>query len=519
MVTFGPLRLRTSAMIVTCAAFLLWSSFPELAWWWFTPAAVGLFTFAVQSVAPRHAAWLGAWFGGCFMAAHVTWAYVLGGVAPWLGLVATQVPFYALVGYATARIYQAKWPAKLAAVCTVGGVAGMWVVAEWLKSRVPFGGFGWGRLVFAQPDAPPVWWARVGGASLVSCAVVVTSLALMHALLSRKRRRSVVWCVVAVVVYCAPAALASGALPTVGSLAVAGVQGNAPSLGLGYNRPYKALRDLHIAELEGFATEVSEGGRPRPDLVVLPENGIDVAPLQDQETYDMIQRVVDKLGAPVFVGAVTFDDAGAPKNSTLNWVPGAGPVQVYDKRFLVPFGEYIPLRSVFEKVNSLVRQVTTNFVPGHAPGVLSIDVGDDVRRVGVTTCVEVSSDAMVADVVRGGAQIIVVPSNTAQFGYTAQSGQQLAMSRVRAIEHGRSVVQVATVGRSGLITPRGELMAVSEVGTSATLQSSLPLVDKITMSSTFRVSLEAVLALMGLLALIATFWCRCTGNRPRRPLQ
>ena len=95
-----------------------------------------------------------------------------------------------------------------------------------------------------------------------------------------------------------------------------------------------------------------------------------------------------------------------------------------------------------------------------------------------TICFEVAYDGLMRDSVRaagGDESLLVVQTNNATFGYTDESVQQLAISRIRAMEHGRSVVHVSTVGVSGLITPDGTVHQPSALFTQAVLSGELPL--------------------------------------------
>ena len=114
-----------------------------------------------------------------------------------------------------------------------------------------------------------------------------------------------------------------------------------------------------------------------------------------------------------------------------------------------------------------VDLVARNFVAGHRVGVL--DAGP--ARLGDLICFEVAYDNLVRDTVRAGAQLIVVQTNNATFGYTDESVQQLAMSRVRAVESGRAVVHVSTVGVSALIRPDGSVIQHTQLFRTGVLQT------------------------------------------------
>jgi apolipoprotein N-acyltransferase len=139
------------------------------------------------------------------------------------------------------------------------------------------------------------------------------------------------------------------------------------------------------------------------------------------------------------------------RNVGILWSPTTGPGARYTKRHPVPFAEYMPLRRVAEFVSSDAKLVTQDMVAGHGNGLLR---GGPVL-IGDVICFEVAYDDLVRSSVAAGAQLLVVQTNNATFGYTAETYQQLAMGRLRAVESGRTVVQAATTGKSAIIAPDG----------------------------------------------------------------
>ena len=143
------------------------------------------------------------------------------------------------------------------------------------------------------------------------------------------------------------------------------------------------------------------------------------------------------------------------------WEPGQGVVASYSKRHPAPFAEYIPLRSVARLFSSAVDRVTRDMLPGEGDGLVPFESERLGRTVGIADviCFEVAYDELVRSAVRAGGELIVVQTNNATFGRSDESTQQLAMSRIRAVEHGRATVQISTVGVSGVIQPNGALHA------------------------------------------------------------
>ena len=130
----------------------------------------------------------------------------------------------------------------------------------------------------------------------------------------------------------------------------------------------------------------------------------------------------------------------------------------------MPFAEYIPLRPIARLVSKDVDLVQRDFVAGDRPGNLTVGPA----RVGDVICFEVAYDGLIDDVAHDS-EMIVVQTNNATFGRSNETWQQLAMGRLRAIEHGRPVLVAATSGVSAVIDPDGHLQARSDVFTADVL--------------------------------------------------
>jgi apolipoprotein N-acyltransferase len=173
---------------------------------------------------------------------------------------------------------------------------------------------------------------------------------------------------------------------------------------------------------------------------------------------------------------------------------------MYVKRHPVPFAEYIPLRSLAEKVSSAAKLVTQDMVAGTGNGLLTggpVPIGDVI-------CFEVAYDDLVQSSVDAGAQLVVVQTNNATFGHTAETYQQLAMSRLRAIETGRTVLQASTTGVSAIIDPDGSVVAGSgPLFHPALLSAAVPLETGTTPAVALGAVPEWTLAAIALVALAA----------------
>ena len=275
------------------------------------------------------------------------------------------------------------------------------------------------------------------------------------------------------------------------------IQGNVPRLGLSFNDQRAAVLNNHVDATRALAADVRAGRVERPELVVWPENASDVDPFSDPQAYALIDGAVRDVGVPTLVGALLQGPGDQVRNAGVVWDPVSGPGEVYVKRKLVPFGEYVPLRGLVSRVTDLVALVPRDFAAGDRPGVL--DVGP--ARVGDLMCYEIAFDGPVRDVVQAGGRVLTVQTNNATFGRSAQTDQQLAMGQVRAVEHGRAVLVAATSGISAVIRPDGAVTQRADVFTRAVLVADVPLRDERTLATRLGAAPEVGLSLVGVLGL------------------
>ncbi|MFD3570263.1 apolipoprotein N-acyltransferase, partial [Streptomyces sp. NPDC058667] len=380
----------------------------------------------------------------------------------------------------------------------------VWVIAEGARARVPFGGFPWGKIAFGQADGVFLPLAAVGGTPLLGFAVALCGFGLYETYRRVRVRRATravprAPLAVAALSVLVPVGGALAALPLVddtaedGTATVAAVQGNVPRLGLDFNSQRRAVLDNHVARTRELAADVKAGRVPRPDFVLWPENSSDIDPYANADAADVIDGAVRAIGVPTVIGAVVAPETGKLRNTLIEWDPERGPVATYDKRHVQPFGEYIPMRSLVRVFNSDVDRVSRDFGAGTKVGVFDL-AG---TKVGLATCYEAAFDWAVRDTVTEGAQLISVPSNNATFGRTEMTYQQLAMSRVRAVEHSRSVVVPVTSGVSAVILPDGEIVAETRMFTPDVLVEKVPLRSSLTPATRMGTLPEALLVALG----------------------
>ncbi len=451
-------------------------------------------------------------FGLGFLLPLLVWTGVEVGPGPWIALVVVEAIFVALVGAAIAAVSKLPaWPLWAAA---------LWIAGEAVRARVPFHGFPWGKIAFGQADGVFLPLAAVGGTPVLGFAVVLCGFGLYEivrlALESRQTRvvrRSA-----------ATVALLSVAVPVVGALAARGlvsdkaedgtttvavIQGNVPRAGLEFNAQRRAVLDYHVKETLRLAAKVKAGKVAKPDVVLWPENSSDVDPFADAQAYTDIDEAAKAIGAPISVGGVVARD-GKLYNEQILWDPVKGPTDTYDKRQIQPFGEYLPMRSLLGAINknwtTMVRQ---DFSRGTKPGVFTMSGA----KIGLVTCYEAAFDWAVRSEVTDGAQLISVPSNNATFDRSEMTYQQLAMSRVRAVEHSRTVTVPVTSGVSAIIMPDGKITQKTGMFVADSLVQKVALRSSETPATKLGILPEMVLVLI---AAGGLGWAVAAGVRGRR---
>lgn len=453
--------------------------------WWPGPVVgIAMLVVALRARSSlRHWAMLAFAWGLGFFLPHLWWAHEAVGVLPWLALSATEAALVALGGMAASLAMQ-RFRATRRPIVEAVAFGAVWTATEQLRQVWPFGGFPWGRLAFSQVDGPLLGLAPVGGAPLVSFTVAALGYllaALAVDLFSGRWREALRRAAGVAAVVVATSFLPLPTAPEAGTIRVAAVQGNVPDRGLDAFAQARQVLDNHVAATRSLAADpVGED----LDLVLWPENASDVNPRVDDAAATSIDEAAAAVGAPILLGTDRLA-AGVRYNDMVLWEAGAGATFAYSKQVPAPFGEYIPLRSFFGLFSSDVDRVRVDMAPGSDPALVPVVLGRLGRAVEVATpiCFEVSYDAIVRDAVLSGAELLVVPTNNASFGYTAESVQQLAMSRFRAAEHGRAAVQISTVGVSGVVAPDGRLLERTELFTQDRMVAELPLRTTLTLSS------------------------------------
>lgn len=487
------------------------AGFPGVGWWPAAAVGVALLLLTLRGAGGRLAFLVGGLYGFAFLAPHLKWTGTYVGPGPWLGLAAVESVFFAALAVPLALLWRSTRPRVALAL----GTGVLWVLMEALRGRVPFGGFPWARLGFSQADSavslaaplagvPLMGWVVATSGAVLAVAVVtllssqpVPALRLAGSTTDAGRRGLVAVAMVAVgLLPLLPRPdLPGDPAPPVARVGL--VQGDVPEAGLDFNAERRAVLGNHAR----LTVELARRGEDL-DVVIWPENSSDIDPLRDATAAATIQDAVDAVDVPVLIGAVLRRDDDTLRNSSMVWLPTSsgspGPADTYLKRQIVPFGEYIPLRSLVRRVTSLVDEVPNDFVAGTDD--TPVRLGPLRAAVGI--CYEVAFDGPLRRSMAAGADVLLIPTNNATFGYTDQSTQQLAMSRIRAMEFGVTVIQASTTGVSAIIAPDGEPGEVTDLYEPALLVGEVAASPGRTLATVIGGWVEAGLAAMGVLVIV-----------------
>lgn len=462
-------RRMGDVLLAAGGGFAVALSLPPWGWWPLAVIGVAMFEIALSSAPAGRARRAGAGFafGAAWMFPGMGWMWFL--TAP--GYVVAGLLFAGLHALAAAVTPTGRWSllGRPAAHATVEG----------LRLFVPFGGVPLATIAIGQAGGPLLGVARIGGVILLSWVVLQAGVLVGAALVDRFRRpetaRLAAAALVGVIGVVALAAVAPRGAPTGQTLRIAVVQGGGPQGTLAIESNAREVTDRHLV-----ATATIPAGSV--DLVLWPENTIDVVEFASSVERAELAAEAARIGAPIAAG-VTEDVAPGEAGTDPDGAGGFTNAQVvvtadgevmsrYDKVRRVPFGEYVPLRGTLAALGAPVHQVPRDAIAGVGPAVLDLPDG---TRLAVVISWEVFFGQRARDGVRAGGSALLNPTNGSSYTGTILQTQQVASSRLRAVEFGRWVVQAAPTGFSAFVTPDGEVQQRTAVSEQAVITQRIGL--------------------------------------------
>ena len=421
-------------LISTLSGALLSAAFEPVGKWWVAPIALAGHIYAL-SISSKKVLSVFV-FAVTLNLIVLHWSSTFVGSIPWIILAIGMSIFYLPLALVT-RWGFAAYPF-------------IYIVMEEVRNRFPFGGFGWVRLAYTQADAPYAKMAAIGGASALSALTVLIALIIFYGC---KRRYSFGLSLPFLLL------LVPINLTTIGASNVMMIQGNVPQLGLDFNSRAKAVFYNHFDRTKDELQKDSN-----VDFILWPENSVDVDPFLNQD----VKRSLDSIEKPLILGAIV-NKANNLLNTSILW--GGDLPPIYIKQHLTPFGEYIPLRSLASIISPYTDRVT-DFSPGQ--GHIFFQVKD--ATIAPVICFELVDDQLL-HLAAKDSNLLAVQTNSATFGMSAESAQQLSITRIRAIEHGRNIVSVSTTGYSAVIDYTGKVVQKTSMGTAETIRAEVGLIE------------------------------------------
>jgi apolipoprotein N-acyltransferase len=413
---------------------LLSAAYEPVGKWWIAPIAIAVHMYALSLT---HRKVLSVFiFAATLNLIVLHWSSTFVGSVPWLILALGLAVFYL--------------PLSLVSRWGMSSYPLIYILLEEVRNRFPFGGFGWVRIAYTQADAPYSKIAAIGGASALSALTVLLGLILFHAVNKK-------WSKIAVLPFLflfIPINVSAFATTN-----VLMIQGNVPQMGLDFNSRAKAVFNNHFER-----TQSELKANSNVDFVLWPENSVDVDPFQNKD----VKQALDSIQKPLIIGAIV-EKGDSILNTSILW--GGELPPTYVKQHLTPFGEYIPLRSLASAISPYTDRVK-DFESGN--GQVFFSVKEAV--IAPVICFELVDDELLHKAAVSS-NIFAVQTNSATFGMSAESAQQLEMTRVRAIEHGRNIVSVSTTGYSAIIDSKGKVLQKTSMGTADSIRAEVGLIN------------------------------------------
>lgn len=473
--------------LAVAGGFALDAAFPSLGWWPLAFVAVPLALVSLVGRSLWGSVLVGAAFGAAFYFPHVSWSsQFLGddplGWVPWVALATAETLLLAVFSPLVTLAYRwlPRWrdTAAVRLVALPALVAGAWTARELVLGSWPYGGFPWGRLGMSQsesPIAPVASWLGVSGLGFLMVALCAGAVEAVRWAARVQRERgegddraveAARWWGALPVGLLAVVMMVVPQFPTAdaGTLRVGAVQGNGPAAYADQRAPLEVLR----SQLDASARLENE----RVDVVVWPEGGVDSDPAANAATARTLSAAADAYGAPIVLNAAS-EVGDLVYNTSFLWTAD-GATTTHAKRHPVPFGEYIPDRWLYSAiVPDLVGLISRGYTPGDDSPVF--DLGR--ARAGLAICFDVAFDDVIQEGVRDGAQVFMFQTNNADFRGTDENLQQREIARMRAIETGRSVVNLSTTGTSQVFAPDGTLLQTLPFDEAGLLVTDIELRD------------------------------------------
>ncbi|MDQ0725501.1 apolipoprotein N-acyltransferase [Microbacterium sp. W4I20] len=491
------LPLWAAVIAAAISACLMNFAYPSAAIWALAFPATALILLALIGRRAGGALLVGLVYGIVLFALLVSFTSRYLGPIPWAALSVVEGGLTGIALILTALAY--RWmprafpgtAGRLLGLPSV--VAALWVGREVFVGSWPYGGFPWARIGMSQaqsPLAPLSSWLGVSGLGFLMVLLVAMLIEVVRLRAWQRPLRLVMPAALVLVLLFTPLFPTSDS----GLLRIAAVQGNGPSGYFDQREPFSLIQAQTDATTPLYGEDV--------DLLVWPEGSLDTDPFQNESLARRMTSIATRIGAPLLANAAT-GRADRYFNTSMLWTDAGGATQLHDKRHPVPFGEYVPDRAFFNALApDLIGLIQREYTPGENPPVVDVDG----VSVGLAICFDVIYDDVITESLHAGAEVLVFQTNNADFRGTNENLQQLAFARMRAIESGRSVVNISTVGTSQIIRPDGTTVTSLDADEAGAMLEDVELRTGLTSGVVLGPWVQLLLVWGGLVALAVAWW-------------
>ncbi|UYO98695.1 apolipoprotein N-acyltransferase [Microbacterium sp. M28] len=486
-----------AAIVAAASGWLMDLAYPDAAVWILAFPATALLLLALIGRRAGGALLVGLLHGLVFYLLLVSWTARYLGPIPWLALAGLEALMTAVALIPITLAYRwmpRAFPGAFARLLALPAVvAALWVGRELVVGALPYGGFPWARLGMTQAASPLATlssWLGLSGLSFVMVFVVAALIESVRMRLWRRPVRVLLPLAAVVLLFVVPAFPTSAT----GTLRVGAVQGNGPTGYFDERPPYSIIDAQTDATRPLYGEDI--------DLLVWPEGSVDGDPFQNANLARRMTLVANRADAPLLANAATERD-GEYFNTSMLWLQDGTAEQAHDKRHPVPFGEYVPDRAFYNAiVPDLIGLIQREYTPGTNPPVMDVDG----VLVGLAICFDVIYDDVIREGLNDGAEVLILQTNNADFRGTDENLQQLAFARMRAIETGRSVVNISTVGTSQIMRADGSAVAFLDADEAGAMLEDVELRSGLTAGVVLGPWVQQLLLWGGPVALLFGWW-------------
>lgn len=469
--------------------------------------SVAMLFASVRNAKPVTALAIGFVGGLAFYLSQIEWLSLYLGPVPWLALSVLEAIIFALGMLCVSVVW--RWldktlagEFKLRNLIIAVALSVLWTSREWVSITIPYGGFPWSRLAQTQSETFLAKWVYLGGLGVLTFAVALISAILLQSIIEYRAKRllpDLASLATLALLLAVPASITPDTKPESGDITVGAVQGNA-NAGLFANEVPGTILNNHLQASKLLQDKKHVDAL---DVVIWPENASDLSPFSSPTANQAIRKLVDnEIKVPLIFGTIT-QRGDELFNSSILWEPGKGATDYYDKKRPVPFAEYVPDRDFwYQLAPDLIGLISRGYTFGTRDGIFKI--GNS--KLGSLICFEIAIDDIGRSLVADGAQIILSQTNNADFGHSDETYQQAAFARLRAIETGRVVVNVSTVGVSAIYSPDGSVIDQVPTFEPAVMVQTLPLRNSTTPAMVFGPVIDLLVNLAATLLIALAFY-------------